>query len=371
MRWQLGILTCESDSTVDTNLDLRYNWCDITCNMAICAHMQTFPQRRKETSLVFYGPQAGWFDTLDGNALRGASEEREEKPKKWRNRRSGPREAWLRSVSYVYSCPKREPETNHETRGGAASRWSRSWYAMCHSTGSTEGSKGAARSVSTGSICTVGIFRYGAAPWLGCKRGHSWQIKWGALYWAKCDGPLGRGMVTCDPFSFIVPLGGKGGLQPRESKKGHRQDGFLGASTEWQRLVDFTTFYSLSPQWEGESKTKAQNSPKGRSIVGNLPSPRNIIDALAFAFNLAQAVPERRQSYTSDVNFGYMWRFSERSTGEEGESTRTYRRTSTVRNKQQMCAKNHWCCSFYHGLTISSDTILLKKLRSDWEGGKR
>lgn len=141
--------------------------------MAICAHMQTFPQRRKETSLVFYAPQAGWFDTLDGNALRGASEEREEKPKKWRNRRSGPREAWLRSVSYVLSCPKREPETNHETRGGAASRWSRSWYAMCHSTGSTEGSKGAARSVSTGSICTVGIFRYGAAPWLGCKRGHS------------------------------------------------------------------------------------------------------------------------------------------------------------------------------------------------------
>jgi len=68
--------------------------------------MQTFPQRRKETSLVFYAPQAGWFDTLDGNALRGASEEREEKPKKWRNRRSGPREAWLRSVSYVYSCPK-------------------------------------------------------------------------------------------------------------------------------------------------------------------------------------------------------------------------------------------------------------------------
>ncbi len=76
--------------------------------MAICVYMQTFPQPRKETSLVFYGPQAGWFDTLDGNALRGASEEREEKPKKWRNRRSGPREAWL----YVYSCPKREPETN-------------------------------------------------------------------------------------------------------------------------------------------------------------------------------------------------------------------------------------------------------------------
>ena len=39
----------------------------------------------------FFDAQAGWFDTLDGNALRGASEEREEKPKKWRNRRSGPR----------------------------------------------------------------------------------------------------------------------------------------------------------------------------------------------------------------------------------------------------------------------------------------
>ena len=73
----------------------------------------------------------------------------------------------ISKVTWAQSYEK--PSEEHETRGGAASRWSRSWYAMCHSTGSTEGSKGAARSVSTGSVCTVGIFCYGAAPWLGCK----------------------------------------------------------------------------------------------------------------------------------------------------------------------------------------------------------